>query len=145
MKELQNIKAPSSAPKVNAQGNNHRRPSVESPEVANAKCSEEDLTTWTHLSLDCKGAVLHTIDLGEDGSESHRRIGQYYPNIPREEEQAVKITLKEVEVLKGENHLAEEARKDAEWELVSLTIITSQFREYRKSLVARSFKLSFIY
>lgn len=73
-KELQNIKAPSSAPKVNALGNNHCRPSVGSPEVANAKCSEEDLTTWTHLSVDRKGAVLHTVDLREHGSESHRRI-----------------------------------------------------------------------
>lgn len=116
-KELQSNKASSPAQKVATQGNNHRRPSVGPSEVAHANESTENLTTWTNLCVDRKGAVLHTVDL-KDRSESHRGIEQYYPNIPRVGESIVKITLKEVETLAVEYHLAEEARKDAEWEFV---------------------------
>lgn len=116
-KELQNNKASTPAQKVATQGNNHRRPSVGPSEVAHANESTENLTTWTNLCVDRKGAVVQTVDL-KDGSKSHRRIGQYNPNIPRVGEPVVKITLKEVETLAVEYHFAEEARKDAEWEFV---------------------------
>lgn len=81
-KELQNNKASTPAQKVATQGNNHRRPSVGPSEVAHANESTENLTTWTNLCVDRKGAVVQTVDL-KDGSKSHRRIGQYNPNIPR--------------------------------------------------------------
>lgn len=118
LKELKNNKATSSTPKVGTQGHSHRRLGVEPSGAPDANGSAEDLTTWTHLCVDRKGAVMHTVHTKEDGSELHSRIGQFYPNIPRVEAPSVKISRKEVEALEKEHLLAEEARKDAEWEFV---------------------------
>lgn len=77
----------------------------------------DDLGTWTHVSVDRRGAILRKTHFEEKGGTLHYHGSDHSPDISRVDEPLVHATMEEVQALEEEHH-REEERLDADWELV---------------------------
>lgn len=80
------------------------------------KLNHDDLSTWTHISMDRSGATLRTVSTAnDDRSSSERR----YPHIPRVDEPVEVITHEKLKAMEDQDGKAESEDEDEDgWVLV---------------------------